>query len=133
MYIPLTELGKGHKQESLEKKRAHISFAVVPFFFCSLLPVERHIYSRIGVEGRKKTTLPVRLLCTSLTPNIVLTTHKSKWVFANFWIEFLSRPGPVKAQRSKSDCMKGHWLLSQHALEWTSPYEAELGCRALLG
>lgn len=57
MYIPLTELGKGHKQESLEKKRAHISFAVVPFFFCSLLPVERHIYSRIG-GGREKEDNP---------------------------------------------------------------------------
>ena len=32
----------------------------------------------------------------------------------------------IKAQRNKSDCVKVHRLISQDALGWTSPFDAEL-------
>lgn len=53
MYVPLTDLGKDSKQESLEKKRAHVCFVAVSYLFSLLLAMERHTCFRIG-DGRKK-------------------------------------------------------------------------------
>lgn len=53
MYILLTDLGKDSKQESLEKKRAHVCFVAVSYLFSLLLAMERHTCLRIG-DGRKK-------------------------------------------------------------------------------
>ena len=53
MYIPLTDLGKDSKQESLEKERAHVCFVAVSYLFSLLLAVERHTCFRIG-DSREK-------------------------------------------------------------------------------
>lgn len=53
MYIPLTDLGKDSKQESLEKKRAHVCFVAVSYLFSLLLAIERHVCFRVG-GGKKK-------------------------------------------------------------------------------
>lgn len=35
--------------------------------------------------------------------------------------------GKKKTQRNKSGCVKVHRIISQDALGWTSPFDAELG------